>query len=219
VSVQAVNFWNERILLWEKTRYGEDAASFSWLERFSGGASRSVRYRMELAEKLLLPVVKGKTVLELGCGTARLAEPLLAAGARHYTGLDIAGCAIQEAIRRVGERRDLHLRICDVTQMTRLDADIVFSLGLLDWLPLTKVEHLLQLSASTRFLHSFSEQRPSPAQWVHRAYVHLAYGHRSGKYVPQYYPAKRLQHFAGGEILRDRRLSFGAMLTNLPCVG
>jgi hypothetical protein len=71
-------------------------------------------------------------------------------------------------------------------------------------------------------LHALSELRASPTQWVHRAYCYVAYGYRTEGYVPRYFSAEHLPrlarpHQAGPYyVFRDRRLSFGALVSTLP---
>jgi hypothetical protein len=69
------------------------------------------------------------------------------------------------------------------------------------------------------FLHAIAEKRPSVSQWLHRAYVQLAYGHRTGHYRPRYFSVPEIEVMVDSysdkpiRVFRDRRLSFGALLT------
>ena len=64
------------------------------------------RYAERRAEVVLATgpaVPAGATVLDLACGDANMAEPLLARG-DHYVGVDGSGEMIAEAKRRLGDR-------------------------------------------------------------------------------------------------------------------
>src|SRR5439155_1643585 len=66
-----------------------------------------LRHRAELVVELGPKLEPGDTVLDLACGDAGLAEPLLLAGLR-YAGVDLSGPMVEAARRRVGARADIH---------------------------------------------------------------------------------------------------------------
>jgi len=218
----AQRFWNGKILNWEAARYDREVGKDQWLERIATRSSHSVRYRMERAKTLLIPRVKDRVIVELGCGTGRLAEPLLAAGAKHYIGIDFAPSAIEQAQNRIatqGLSSQAEFQVQSIDQTTPPSSPaLVFSLGLLDWLNDEQLAFLFQKWSGIPFLHSFSERRLSPGQWLHRLYVYLAYGHRSQGYSPRYYSAAKLIELAqrSGAVTpslqRDPALSFGTFL-------
>jgi ribosomal protein L11 methylase PrmA len=77
-------FWDSKILKWENKRYFQQKCN-------------SLIARRELAFKDLSKIIKGKSVIELGCGSAHLANNLLEQGATHYYGYDFSSKAIQNA--------------------------------------------------------------------------------------------------------------------------
>jgi SAM-dependent methyltransferase len=218
-------FWEGKILAWEANRYGPAAADDPWLERLARRLSGSLRARLAITQELLTPHVAGKRVVELGCGSALLAEALVTAGATSYTGYDIAASAIDHARRRIAgtpAASKIRLELADVGSLPRLQADIVFSLGLFDWLSPAEIDSVFAAGGDAHYLHAISEKRPSLSQYLHRLYVYLSYGHRTGSYVPRYHSVREIEIHAAKHngrplrVYRDRRLSFGALLTTLP---
>lgn len=219
----AQNFWEDKILRWENDRYQQSTSS-SLLENLATRASNSLRFRQELAIKLLAPIVKGKSVIEYGCGSALMSETLIKLGARDYTGYDIASNAIMNAISRVkkaGIEKQVKPRQGNVLDVAKAEGDIVFSLGLIDWLSPQETKHLYYLSAGRMALHAISERRQSFAQYCHRLYVYVAYGWKSRGYAPQYSSTPEMRALAltqGLElphVVRDPQLSFSTFLVNL----
>ena len=217
-------FWEKKIIGWEDGRYGRPGSRSTLLERLADKSSASLRHRLDIAREILLSVVRDKVVVEIGCGSALLAPDLICAGAKSYTGFDIAEAAITRAWdiaeqAGVGSRAKFIRR--DLLSMEPLQADLVFSLGLLDWLRDGELDRLFLISGDVRWLHAIAERRFSPAQWVHRLYVHVAYGHRAQGYVPRYYTINEIESVANSyhsrpvTIIRDSRLSFGALLSTL----
>jgi 2-polyprenyl-3-methyl-5-hydroxy-6-metoxy-1,4-benzoquinol methylase len=76
-------------------------------------------------------------VLDVGCGSGRIAEFVLEAGASHYVGIDFSEPMIEMArlrLQRYGDRAEL--RIEDFLEAS-LDGefDVILALGLFDYLP------------------------------------------------------------------------------------
>jgi SAM-dependent methyltransferase len=225
VAVDVRTFWERKILGWEGGRYREGVGEPGLLNRLADWSSDSLRFRVQIAGELLAPHVAGRRVVDLGCGSGLLAPALVAAGAAHVHGVDIAEAAIERARARAAEAG-----IADRTSFERasidelgpLHADVVVSLGLTDWLDDAGLDRMFALSGGADFLHAISERRATPAQALHRAYCWAAYGWRTGGYVPRYFRAAdfaaiALRHRPGPvRIWRHRRLSFGALLTTLP---
>ena len=227
-TVSEKDFWEEKILAWEDNRYGSQAEDSSWLERVARWSSGSLRFRLAWTAQLLKDQVAGRRVVELGCGSGLLAESILEAGASHYLGVDISLGAVERGRQRVAggpwEQR-ASFQQGGIADLETLNADLVFSLGLLDWLDDPMVEWVFALGGEAHYLHAIAEKSNHPYQLLHRLYVHLAYGHRTGGYVPRYYRLSQLapmiaRHHAGPlRVLRHRRLAFGALLTSLDLPG
>jgi SAM-dependent methyltransferase len=215
-------FWNEKILKWEQSRYGGEQDGL--LENLASSASKSLKYRMEVTMELLTPHLEGKSVLELGCGSGRLAADIINAGAKSYCGMDIASLAIDSANKRytssdISEK--ILFKVGGVEELEVKNFDIVFSIGLLDWLTDDAIGDLIAKSTQIDFLHSYSEQRVDLKQLLHKAYVYLAYGYRSNGYVPRYYSEEFIREISHNyginnlNFFRDRRLSFGTFVSTL----
>jgi methyltransferase family protein len=84
-----------------------DAAAAGWSDEQYADSEAYLRHRAELVVSLGPPLAPGDTVLDLACGDAGLAEPLLAAGLR-YAGVDLSGPMVEAARRRVGDRAEIH---------------------------------------------------------------------------------------------------------------
>jgi SAM-dependent methyltransferase len=221
------DFWNKKILGWEAGRYQASPKSrWSLIERIADQSSSSLRYRQEMAVSLIKDFVPGRAVVELGCGSGLLAERYIDAGAKSYLGIDIADRAIEEALQRkekAGWGEIVTFSSSSIVDMPVIDDDaIVVSLGLLDWLTDQELEILIERQGQADFLHAISECRNTISQLLHRSYVHLAYGFRTGNYVPRYMVAKKIaadfmkHNDHSVRIYRHRKLSFGALLSSFP---
>lgn len=220
--VDPKQFWEAKLLAWEHGRYGRPDHP-GLLEWIANRSSMSLRFRVAVTPELLKPFLSGRHVVELGCGSGLMAGKLIEYGAARYLGIDIA----ESAIRKARERYDklnprIAFQVDSVADMPALKADLVISLGLFDWLNDDEITQLFRKSGSADFLHAIAEYRPGFQQWLHRAYVQLAYGRRTGGYRPRYLTCEQIKTSAIGAtrrpiyVHRSRRLSFGALISSLP---
>lgn len=225
-SIDPKDFWDKKILKWEKSRYERPSKNDSYFEKIAGLLSNSLRQRLDIARKLILPHVKGKRIVELGCGSGFLAEDFIRAGASEYLGVDVSEKAISEAlVRHLNFAYSSRIKFLsrNISSLEQIEGDIVISLGLLDWLKEDEINKIFKLAAGISFFHSISERRPfSVQQSIHRLYVYLSYGHKTGAYIPHYYYASEIMDIAARHTekpincYRNRRLSFSIFLTTLP---
>jgi len=224
-EIDPVEFWNQKILQWERDRYQREASGRSALEalafRFSG-----LPQRMANAQRILAQNIVDKNVAEIGCGSGLMAEQIIEMGARSYQGFDIASAAVEEARSRVNDAKlgdKIQFDAMDVSSITKPDADVVFSLGLLDWLQPEQIDSVFQISSGAEFLHSFSERRVSIWRYLHSAYVYAAYAHSTGPYKPQYHSYEEIESLARRHTerptfaFRDNGMRFGCFITTLEC--
>jgi hypothetical protein len=83
-----------------------DVAAAGWSDEQYADSGSYLSHRAELVVSLGPPLVPGDTVLDLACGDAGLAEPLLGAGLR-YLGVDRSQPMVEAARRRVGDRGEI----------------------------------------------------------------------------------------------------------------
>ncbi len=221
--IDAGKFWNQKILEWEQDRYAHGDARSSRLEALAYQFSGLPR-RMENAQRILIPNVVNRNVVELGCGSGLMAEILIEAGAASYYGVDIAQVAIEKAQNRItlaGLDDKIRFEVGDISSLKQFDADLVFSLGFLDWLEPQQIDTVFRLCKDTEFLHSFSERQFSFWRFIHAAYVYVAYAHRTGSYRPKYHnyeelKAKAFAHTGQStSAFRDKAMRFGCFITTL----
>jgi len=219
------SFWEKKVLKWEKARYWGDTGDQAWLERLVKHGGGSVARRLRVAAEFVRPHLEGKILLDAGCGSGLLFRLLADSGARKFVGIDLAQNAINNA-RDIADRCDYADRstflVGNIIDVELPDFDIVVLLGLLDWLSLEEIHQLFSRLEGKSFVASISERRANVQQLLHRIYVFLAYGWRSGSYVPRYYPVSvilsLLERHSSCDIhvYRDAKLSFGVILHNLP---
>lgn len=216
------SFWNAKILGWEESRYQDRAPGL--VERVAGRISTSLRFRLDAAVALLAPHLPGRRVVELGCGSGRLAPRLIALGAESYRGFDISDAAIGRAEARLADVPASGGRMAfDVAAVTDIGPQgdaLVFSLGLFDWLTPTEIAHVFRIGREGSYFHAVAERRRSLEQLIHRAYVQLSYGRRTG-YAPRYHTTAEIDALlaeAGmgpASVYRHRRMRFGIFVSDL----
>lgn len=150
------DFWEEKIITWEKSRY-------SWWCVFYPFAW-SVKRRLKLASQFIVKQQpKNWTVVELGCGSGYLAQRLDGYLGR-YLGIDISKSAIEIAKTRVRspifEFRNENIITFEIPK-----SDVVIFLGVTDWLSEQELEHLLNRLNSSYILFSYTEQK-FKATWL-----------------------------------------------------
>ena len=183
-QIDAKNYWENKIVGWEDGRYMKTENS-GGIENLADKASNSLRFRLIAATQLLTPHVVGKNIVEIGCGSALLAEKLLDLGAASYQGYDFAEAAVTRANERLaaaGLSDKARLDVVEVANLKPLNADVIFSLGLFDWLTLDDIEHIFTCSEGAVFLHAIAEKRVSLQQIIHQIYVQVAYGYCPSSY-------------------------------------
>lgn len=224
--VEPKQFWEKKINDWEEGRYQTSNREFKGtMEAIADRSSSSLRFRVSKAGDIISKVVAGKHVVELGCGRGLLARKLIKCGAKSYTGIDFAEAAILSA-NKINEN-DVKSKLAqfiqaDVFNLPNIKADIVFSLGLLDWLNDSEMNELFSWQTESDHFHAIAEKRISASRLLHKAYCYIAYGYRTNGYVPRYFSVEQMHGFMSilskseRYTYRNPRLSFGAFLSTFP---
>lgn len=201
-------FWNQKISSWEKSKYKKTIKYFDF--------NSSVKFRLLTAGKLLNQISTGKNLLELGCASGFLWERIKHLDIKSYKGIDFSKTAIEMFAKKVqnSKYQKMISLSCEDCVDNSHPADIVISLGLLDWISIEKIKILAENYKNCWYLHSFSEKSQSPAQLIHRIYSHLNYK----VWTPFYRSADELSSIFGSKakIYRHPKLSFGAFIYSLP---
>jgi SAM-dependent methyltransferase len=207
-------FWNAKILNWEASRYFCN-------QGLSKTRLNSVKKRLDLTSEILSQHAKGKSLLELGCGSGVLLSNLNRQDFKFLVGVDISPTAISRAQQRLKDEASFIRG--DVTNCSFPQADCVVGLGLLDWLSLSEIKDLASRLDSTYFLFSFSERKFSSVRMLHQIYTFFSYGIWNSFYVPKYWTEREICDALSPlnrrdfpiKFVRHPDLSFGCLVTNL----
>jgi 2-polyprenyl-3-methyl-5-hydroxy-6-metoxy-1,4-benzoquinol methylase len=190
-------------------------------ERFSGIAGRVFNaLERRVISRAFRPISRSLTVLDLPCGTGRLAETLLADGF-HVVGVDISPSMLDVARRkllRFGSQ--FQTRVGDVRELARAERgtyDVALCARVLMHFPLEEqIEFLKSVALLTRGSVVFSQSLSTPYQRMRRRIKKLL--RNAG---PAAYPIteKQLKVLLEGAGLREvRRLRLSRLLSEAMCV-
>lgn len=185
----AVEFWDRKILGWEKKRYQPRQG---WRARW---ANQSLVARLRFAARNLNTWAQGKTILDLGCGSGRLFEQLDARQFPALIGMDFSTQAIIQARERFHDTRIRFIE-ADISATPWPAADFVVSLGFIDWLNADQLEEIFTRLERRPFLFSFSDRDRGWLCRCHRLYVQITYGWKNPDYIPRYYSFRELADLA-----------------------
>jgi SAM-dependent methyltransferase len=156
-------FWNEKILRWEAARYSPLA--------FFNPCAWVIRERLRVAAALLAADLSWcRSIVDLGCGSGRLAHAIADDPGRTYLGVDFAGAAIETARARF-RAQDPRIRfLCDEFYAALPTvAHLAVFLGLTDWLDDGEIERLFGVVSAKTLLFSFTDAE-SPFRGVYSRY-------------------------------------------------
>lgn len=202
------NFWINSAPQWESRRYHS---------LFSGLVFSSLRYRRNYLLFILNQLPSATRVLELGCGSGLLYSELDNRQRFQYTGVDVSPEAIAAANRNFPEAEWL----CDVAENIKdRKFDYVISAGLLDWISDDAIRAIAENNKTSRHVHSFSENLIGTSTTAHKLFARLISRQAGIRYEPRKFEIgkliKTLSPLEGLNIVRNRKLSFGAFIHNLP---
>lgn len=210
-------YWDNKIVEWEDSIRGKDV---SWVERVAARFRRPLIVRRELCMQILKKYGKGKSIIELGCGSGFFAfRALREVHPKKITGIDISPKAIDRAnkIKKdLGIKSNINFMVGDANSVYLPAGDITIGLGFLDYLTDREIVDLFKNMKSKYFLFTFSEKRPSLLRLAHILYL------ISQKCPKHYYYTKKEivsfidKRFSSIRVISDRKMSFGCIVHNLP---
>ena len=123
-----------------RTRFEERARQFDDLYEDERRLVRTFRPGLFRRRQLAVQTVNAyatPNVLDVGCGSGRIGEFVLEAGAAHYVGVDFSAPMIDLARQRLVRFQDRTQLIVDDFLTARVDGpfDVILALGLFDYLP------------------------------------------------------------------------------------
>jgi len=211
-------YWDKKIIEWEDSIRG--GSQISLIERLASYFRKPLCYRSALALEMLLPLAKGKTVLDLGCGSGFFSFELYdRTRPKHITGIDISPQAVRRA-QAIAQEKGLADIFTffegDAASIPLPEADFTIGLGFLDYLALEEIKALFERLPSRFFLFSFSEKKRSLFRYIHILYMLLQ---RCPKHF--YYSKKEIRQSLGGkydniQFLNDQKMRLGCIVHNLP---
>ena len=190
-------------------------------ERFSGISGRVFNaLERRVIRRAFHAIPRTQTVLDLPCGTGRLAETLLADGFR-VVGVDISAEMLhvaQRKLERFGER--FQTRVGDARELARLERgtyDVALCARVLMHFPLEEqIEFLKSVATLTKGTVVFSQSLSTPYQRFRRRIKKIL-----GNPQPAVYPITEndLKALLAGAGLREvRRLRLSRLLSEAACI-
>jgi SAM-dependent methyltransferase len=214
------SYWDQRIVDWDSSSYDRERP-----RGLMGRLRSSVDARMQIALQVLAPHVKGKTLLDLGCGCGRFAIAAVKdLGAKSAHGIDISPEAVkrgQELAQEAGVGDRVTFEAGTVEREAFPEADITAGLGLLDWLDGAQTEALLSGLAGRRVILSYSEQDGSFGEIIHRFYLIYWLRLFGGQVRARHHTRAMIMEMMGRhrltpcEVVADPRARFGRLIHNL----
>jgi len=171
------DYWENRILDWEGVSYGDAKTKpVAFVERVAHYFRGPVRHRPLVALELIRRA-KPARVLELGCGSGRLAFDLVTrAGVAHVSGVDISEHAVafaNERARALGMSGQLNFVASSISDLN-FDAcrpyDFVLGMGLTPYLTGMEFERLFDAMRGVSFLFDVHPKGISFQNFSHAVY-------------------------------------------------
>lgn len=213
-------YWNKKILDWEKSNYSKKTVGLTLLEKVATYFRQSNRERANISLEILKNRSKNKKVVELGCGSGFVAFKLFEnkkVSPEKYLGFDIAEKAIHEAkktARQLGLDGKMSFKVGDVNSINFPVADIYFGLGFLNYLNHKELKNLFKKINAGRILFSYAKKEYSLMVYLHKIYTLL-----SGCPAHYFYTKKEIKKILGkkyGRILfiEKKSLDFDCLFHN-----
>lgn len=187
-------YWEHHITNWEKSAY-EGSRTGSFIEKVASYFRGHIVYRKNACKRVVLPYTKGKTALEIGCGSGTLLIEMAREGSpKKLIGWEISSEATRagnEAIEKEGLQKVCRIECKDIDQsLAEISAyEIVYGLGILEYLEKNTVRELFKNLKDASFFFQY-----------HRSYfslkniLHVIY--RTIKQIPIYNQYTRAEMIA-----------------------
>ncbi len=208
------NFWKESVLDWEATRYHKFYSKYFF---------RVLWHRREIALHILKSLPEGATIIELGCGSGEVVDLLglnfFNERKISYVGVDISEAAISKARQKCTGFSSVQFIASEISEVKNLNADYVFSIGLMDWL--TDQEYF-NFKAHNFFkfeFHSYSSQKnTSVFSLAHVLFIRCIQFFFTAAYSPKKFSDEdiKTRFTTTHNIFRSKKLTFSAFIHNLP---
>lgn len=180
-------FWEAKIETWERSIYSRRRfSSRALLDSLAAPFRVLLRKRLEVAVELVKGHIRGKVVLDCGCGTGILLSRLAPYGPKKLIGVDIAAPAIEAARAVAGRHPGVAMEFlrADVREDASplREADLVTAIGFIDYFSPAELARFTAAVGERLFLYSFPERRLSPRELLHKVYLRLAHCPGAYKY-------------------------------------
>lgn len=171
------DYWDRKIREWTEASYRRGSGKVSLVEKVAGLFRSGIEGRMRVALETVGPLVRGKTVVDMGCGLGDLCFGILKYQPKKVIGVDISGVAVREA-RKTAKRKKVADRIEFiqgdlVTMKTWPRFDIALGLGFIDYLDYEELKWLLAKLKGKKFFFSIFEKRLTLLNLIHPLYTKI----------------------------------------------
>lgn len=188
-------YWDKKIKDWTRISYTKKAEKIDFIEKIANFFRGPIIKRMEITLEIVGPKVKGKTVLDMGCGLGDFCFGAVKYQPKKVIGIDISKVAIKEASRIAKGKNLLGLiefMEGDLGKVKRLPKfDMAVGLGFIDYLNKEELKRLFSLLRGQSFFFSFFEKKFSLINFLHSFYVRIRKCPGAFKYT-----RKEIQSFA-----------------------
>lgn len=208
------DYWDRKIKEWSEASYEKKTRSL--IEKAASLFRSGITGRMEVAFKIVGPRVKGKTIMDMGCGIGDFCFAMTKYQPKKIIGVDISQVAVKEAQKRAKAKK-LEKKVefiqADVANIKKMpDFDIAVGLGFIDYFNEEELKKVFRVLSGNYFFFSMFEKKISLVNILHAFYVRVQNCPGSYKYTRKEM-TDLVPKEAGAYFLEKNGLLF---ITNLP---